>query len=507
MTSTTPRTGADEGAHRPAVAAAVVRRDGTAEVRTDGSWHPLWAGDATSARREVVEHVRSEVARTHGVAVRLEVTGPQGREDLLVHPDGRVDVVAGPGGGATASRGAGRRAPDDVWGSSGLSGPVDDVGPGRGSSPEPEREREPERTSQPEPEPEQQSDPGGQHDPGDQPGTEPRRAAIVAAGPPAARAPASTVAPSARPTLEDLQAGMPAPGPSPARTGWRALVRRSTGGLVAPGPGPAELALRQSVASVQRSLDGPRTVVVVNPKGGAHKTTASLLLAATFGTHRGGSTLAWDNNETRGTLGWRAARAAHSRTAVDLLADLDRFDDVTSARVGDLDDYVRAQGDAQFDVLASDEDAASAALVDAEAFRRLHASLARFYRVIVVDTGNNMRASNWRAAVEAADQLVVVSTLREDTAQSAAWLADGLAAAGHAEAVRSAVTVLSAPSVAADADVRRRVHEHFSRLTRVVLEVPHDDALSGGGPLAHDRLSPRTRRAWLEVASAVAEGL
>lgn len=52
---------------------------------------------------------------------------------------------------------------------------------------------------------------------------------------------------------------------------------------------------------MQRSLDGPRTVVVINPEGGAHKTTVTLLIAATFGQDRGGDTLAWDNNATSGS--------------------------------------------------------------------------------------------------------------------------------------------------------------------------------------------------------------
>jgi MinD-like ATPase involved in chromosome partitioning or flagellar assembly len=245
---------------------------------------------------------------------------------------------------------------------------------------------------------------------------------------------------------------------------------------------------------------------VLNPKGGAHKTTATLLIAATFGIHRGGSTLAWDNNETRGTLGWRSSHGRHSNTAVNLLQDLDRFAE-GSARVGDLDNYVRSQGSAQFDVLASDEDAASAASIDADAFTSLHRTLARFYRVMVIDTGNNMRASNWQAAVAAADQLVIVSTVREDTAQSAAWAVDALRATGHDDAVRHAVTVLSAPAADVDAQLRARLHAHFGRLTRAVLDVPHDPALVAGGPLLVDALAPTTREAWLHVTAAVADGL
>ncbi|SDT81380.1 MinD/ParA family ATP-binding protein [Actinoplanes derwentensis] len=313
--------------------------------------------------------------------------------------------------------------------------------------------------------------------------------------------------PAAVPTLDDLLADRPAPPTGPAKTGWRATVRRATGGLVAPGPGPAEMRHRLAIQSVQRSLRGPKTVVVVNPKGGAHKTTATLLLSATFGVHRGGYVLAWDNNETRGTLGWRAAPARHVNTAVDLLADLDRFDEVRSARVGDLDNYVRSQGDAQFDVLASDENAASAASIDADAFRRLHRTLSRFYRILCIDTGNNMRASNWEAAIDIADQLVIVSTIREDTSQSAAWLADALRANGRETLVENAVTVLAAPTRTPDPALRDRLHRHFGKLTRAVLDVPHDQALVAGGPVSFDALTPASRTAWLQVTAAIADGL
>lgn len=324
---------------------------------------------------------------------------------------------------------------------------------------------------------------------------------------PSAVPPVPVSASTGLPTLDDLLATRrPAPS-GPAEIGWRGVVRRITAGVIALPPGVAEREDREAVATVQRSLDGPRTVVVINPKGGAHKTTASLLIAATFGRHRGGYTLAWDNNETRGTLGWRAHHSHHRNTAVDLLDDLDRFSDSGSSRVGDLDNYVRSQGSAQFDVLASDEDAASAASIDDFAFRALHRTLERFYRVLVIDTGNNMRASNWQAAIEAADQVVVVSTMREDTAQSAAWALDALRATGHEAVVRKAVTVLSQPAPKRDAELAARLHDHFSRLTRAVYEVPYEPTLVPGGPIDYDALSDASRRAWLHVTAAVSEGL
>ncbi|TFD28246.1 MinD/ParA family ATP-binding protein [Cryobacterium cryoconiti] len=309
------------------------------------------------------------------------------------------------------------------------------------------------------------------------------------------------------PNLADFMNSRPPLVAGPALLGWQGAIRRLTGGMVAPAPGAGEMAHRAAVASVQRSLVGPRTIVVLNPKGGAHKTTATLLIAATFGIHRGGYTLAWDNNETMGTLGVRAQTAAHTNTAVDLLRDLDNFAYSSSARVGDLDNYVRNQGDARFDALASDLDPAGAASIDDVAFRKLHAALSRFYRVLIIDTGNNMRASNWEAAVETADQLVVVSTIREDTAYGAASLLDGLRQKGHADKVAHAVTILASPAKTADRQLSVRLHDHFSQLTRTVVDVPYDAALVAGGSLNIDALAPRTREAWLLATAAIAEGL
>ncbi|MFP7833539.1 MinD/ParA family protein [Marisediminicola sp. LYQ134] len=332
-------------------------------------------------------------------------------------------------------------------------------------------------------------------------------ASLATPAAPAAPAAGSSADAGTIPTLADFQASQPAPVAGPAQQGWQSTVRRLSFGSIAPRPGAKEMQHRHAISAVTRSLDGPRTICVINPKGGAHKTTAAMLIASTFGVHRGGYTLAWDNNETRGTLGWRAQRASHTNTAVNLLRDLDRFSDPVAGRVGDLDNYVRSQADAQFDVLASDEDAAASSMIDAEAFSRLHQTLQRFYRIIVVDTGNNMRASNWEAAVDAADQLVIVSAMREDTAGGAAWMVEGLAQKGHEDKLRSAVTVLSSPEKTVDAHLRSRLHDHFGGLTRAVVEVPHDASLVSGGPIVIDALAPATREAWLHATATIADSL
>ena len=311
----------------------------------------------------------------------------------------------------------------------------------------------------------------------------------------------------AAPTVEDLLNSRADRAKPRATEGWQGAIRRATGGAISPRPGKAEQSRLDRERTVQRRLDGPRTIVILNPKGGAHKTTSTLLLAATFGTQRGGATLAWYNNETRGTLGWRAQNAPHHRTAVDLLEHLDSFAEPSQASLAALDTYVRTQVDARFDVLASDEDAAASSTIDAAAFDRLHGVLSRYYRLLIVDTGNNMRASNWVAAVAAADQLVIVSTVREDTAASAAWLLDGLREKGFDHKIDEAVTILAAPSAKPDRKLAERLERHFAQVTGDVVHVPFDAALVDGGPIDFDALSPETRDAWLSVAASIAQRL
>jgi hypothetical protein len=108
--------------------------------------------------------------------------------------------------------------------------------------------------------------------------------------------------------------------PGPATWGWRGRVRRWSGGTITPRMGPAERAYEQDRALIQKDFDGPVTIAFINPKGGAAKTTGVLAAGYTFGTVRGGGVVAWDNNETRGTLGIRGSRSTHTKTTKELLA-------------------------------------------------------------------------------------------------------------------------------------------------------------------------------------------
>lgn len=293
----------------------------------------------------------------------------------------------------------------------------------------------------------------------------------------------------------------------PATWGWRGNVRRWSGGLISPRMGAAERSYEDDRRTIQKDFDGPRTIAFINPKGGAAKTTGVLAAGYTFGTVRGGGVVAWDNNETRGTLGIRGTRSTHRNTTRELLEDLERFTDVYQSRIGDLGAFVRSQGDAHFDVLASDERPDVTGTIRAQDFDAVHKLLERFYRVILIDTGNNMRAENWLAAAGAADLLVVTSTVREDTGYSGLWMLDALQDAGYQNLKYKTITVLSDPSANVDTKLAADLVEVYQQRTRDVYRVPYDPALVAGSVVPYGQLSANTRREWLKACAGMAGAL
>ncbi|GAB1688242.1 hypothetical protein KRM28CT15_00450 [Krasilnikovia sp. M28-CT-15] len=308
------------------------------------------------------------------------------------------------------------------------------------------------------------------------------------------------------PTAEEFARRRLAKPPEPTATmGARAIVTKGTMGLLRLAPGKRELEYKQDVEKVRRNFGGLRQVTVVNPKGGAGKTVAVLLLAMTFGQKRGGYVLAWDNNETQGTLGMRAQQDFHARTVRDMMRDLHLFRG-SHGRVGDLSQYVRAQGEGMFDVLASDESATAGEMLTASAFAEIREIVSRFYKLIFVDTGNNVRAQNWQAAMDATDQLVITMSARNDSAETAARMLDHLEQSGRQRLVRQAVSVVSMPPTRKDIDLPA-IQRHFAARTRAVLLAPYERLIDSGEPLRYGQLSANTRDAWLKIAAAVAEGL
>lgn len=290
----------------------------------------------------------------------------------------------------------------------------------------------------------------------------------------------------------------------PAERGWRGLANQA-GFRVA--PSPDELTRRDDERLVAGHWPGLRTIAVVNPKGGSGKSVATPALAAVFARYGGGGVLAWDNNETRGTLGWRTEQShTHEATVLDLIPHAERLLAATAAH-GDIAGYVHHQTRDKYDVLRSDQSVVGDHEVTGEEVDIIHSVAARYYRLVIIDSGNNERAANWRAMIGHANQIVVPCTNSTDTAEAAGRMLEALHQRDdHCRRLAaSAVVIVSQRTPGRDPDVQHIV-DGFRPLVRDVVTIGHDVGLKAGH-IAYDNLRRDTQRQWLTAAAAVARGL
>ena len=251
-----------------------------------------------------------------------------------------------------------------------------------------------------------------------------------------------------------------------------------------------------------RRRTGTRTIAVVNGKGGSSKTPTTAMLAAVLAQGTDGRVLAWDNNETRGTLGLRTQRAAHEANVRDLLPHVDRLS-AKGTDPADVERYVHPQAPDGYDVLQSDPAILpGSARLTGEDFDAVHALVSGRYRVVVIDSGNAVDAPNWLRMLERADQIVVPTTTRTEHAEAARLLLSAL----HGRDARSAALADQAVVIVshAESDEKRPadVAGQFEWLARAAVTVPYDPAMRAER-LQLDELAPPTQQAWRRAAEAV----
>jgi MinD-like ATPase involved in chromosome partitioning or flagellar assembly len=289
----------------------------------------------------------------------------------------------------------------------------------------------------------------------------------------------------------------------PATKGWRGILSHA-GIHVA--PSAKEMAERGDIRSVSQHWAGPRTVSIANGKGGANKTPTTALLAAVFARYGGSGVLAWDNNETRGTLGWRTDQGNHDATVQDLVP---RTKQLLSpgAQSSELSRYVHHQTGDKYDVLRSNPIALSAdQKISRAEFNALHEVASKYFRLVFIDSGNDESAERWQQMIDQTDQLVIATTALGEHAEAGALLLEALAQRDEDSARLAANAVVIVSQSEKTGSGARAIADAFDGLARRAVTIPYDDALHGG-KIRFDSLAPATQRAWLAAAAAVAEGL
>lgn len=308
--------------------------------------------------------------------------------------------------------------------------------------------------------------------------------------------------PSAEPPTRPTFLTPPTPASRPG--GWRETLIRL--GLLT-GPSRAEQERADRMELVSRQWAGYRTIAVVNGKGGVGKTMTTAMLAAVFAREGGGGVLAWDNNDTRGTLGWRTQPGRYDTTLRDLLPAAPSLL-APAAGIADIARYVHHQSVDRYDVLRSNPEllATDQRIATAE-FDLLLQVAARYYRLVIFDSGNDESAERWLRMIDSSYQLVIPTLAAEESAESAALLLDALRTRDeHSAALARHAVVVVTQSEPSGGPAARRVATGFDGHVRAVEVIPYDPALKSG-QLRFDALHRRTRDAWTRAAAATAETL
>lgn len=308
-------------------------------------------------------------------------------------------------------------------------------------------------------------------------------------------------APVSQPRPDSFLAQSSAGGPKP--TGWRAVAGRL--GLKVQAS-QAQCQQWEDERTVSQHWPGPRTIAVLNGKGGAGKTPTSILLASNFARLGSGSVVAADGNVTRGTLGWRTEQGPHNATILDMVPQTEVLMD-PSARNGDVAAYTHHQTIDQFDVLRSNPLLLSTEQkLTPEELDGIQQVLTRYYRMIIWDTGNDEGDSLWLRIVSHADQIVIATTTRTDHAEAGRLLLQGLSSRDERSAALAANAVVVISQADREEPPATSLVDGFAGIAREVVTIPYDRAMREQW-LRSDKLAPATRAAWLHAAAAVARGL
>jgi cellulose biosynthesis protein BcsQ len=476
---------------------AIVRDNGTAEVVVAGNSRIVPDGESLQDLRNNALALVVGEAQTLRRPVRVQIEDPEGHGELIVHPDNKIEPVS------YEARPARRRAEAPETTPETVAPTVIDTAP----APAPEPAAAPaDSTAVPAPATTVDNQPWP-----------PTRVAsdttLVPANPDPPTAIAAEEAPPTRRSLKDTSFLVSAPVLEPATQGWRGALTRLGFRM---DPSAEELSEREDIRTVSQHWPGPRTIAVVNRKGGANKTPTVVMLSAILARYSGAATVAWDNNESQGTLGWRTEKGSHDRSVLDLIdSSAELLSPATNA--AEIAKFVHHQTADKFDVLRSDENEEGDHEVTAEEVDIAHQVLTRYYRLVVMDSGNTARAANWRRMIDHTNQLVVPVTAIEDRAEAARLTLQTLESRGghDAELARAAVVIVSEStdakrSMTGDAlkrakDEAQRIADGFEPFVRAVVRIPYDPALVNG-PIRYEALQPATQRAWLAAAAAVADG-
>ncbi|MET9971484.1 AAA family ATPase, partial [Streptomyces sp. NPDC006356] len=272
-------------------------------------------------------------------------------------------------------------------------------------------------------------------------------------------------------------------------------------------PSRFKLGAKKEAAERERKLGLIRTpvmscyrIAVISLKGGVGKTTTTMALGATLASERQDKILAIDANPDAGTLGRRVRRetGATIRDLVQAIPQLNSYMDIRR---------FTSQAPSGLEIIANDVDPAVSTTFNDQDYRSALDVLGKQYPIILTDSGTGLLYSAMRGVLDLAHQLIIISTPSVDGASSASTTLDWLSANGFADLVQRSITVISGVRETGKMIKVEDIVAHFETRCRGVVVIPFDEHLAAGAEVDLDMMRPKTREAYFDLASVIAEDI
>ena len=286
--------------------------------------------------------------------------------------------------------------------------------------------------------------------------------------------------------------------------GFRGAMYRLTSGRVNFGPSQTQIRLAERDSRISRSLERPYSTVFLSFKGGIGKTSTAVGVGLALAQARGVPPIAIDADPDSGDLaerllGEEEMLRVRPRSITDLVRDIPNVRTWT-----DLSGYI-TQVD-RLHVVAGEQDPAVSDSLTAEGYKRVHDLVQNFFSVILTDCGTGVTHNAMSGILSKADSVVIATGYAFSGVKRAVSTIDWLSQHGYEKLAQEAIVVLTDKDNVSIRVQKDMVRTHLATHSRQVFVVPNDPAVADGDRINLERVQPRTREAWAEVAAALIDG-
>lgn len=281
--------------------------------------------------------------------------------------------------------------------------------------------------------------------------------------------------------------------------GWRRWVSKLTGGRINPGPSAKQERADALVNQIRASLVDVHKVAFVSFKGGVGKSTMTVGVGSAISRIRGDRVISVDVNTDMGTLSARFGEDGGPKANIEHLAALQNSERYSNVRVHTV------QNKDRLELLGAQNDPRSSYALGSRDYVTAMNILELHYNVILLDYGTSITAPLFDTIANDVTGLVVVAAQNVPGYRGALTTLQWLQAHGFGRLLEHTVVALNAtqPGPALiDLDI---TEAKFRDIVADVIRIPYDPHLAQGLAVDFDSLKPKTRKALMTLAGAVAQ--